>query len=81
MRWGSMVATNAKNVFCWGIFSVFQGSMSLFARSSRLIIGAVRSASNTARSQVFLDIKIGETPAGKITIEVSFSDCKAKYRY
>ncbi|EPB79253.1 peptidyl-prolyl cis-trans isomerase, cyclophilin-type [Ancylostoma ceylanicum] len=48
-----------------------RGSMSLFSRSSRFLLGAVRSASNAAaRSQVFLDVKIGDTPAGKITIEL-----------
>ncbi|RCN36341.1 peptidyl-prolyl cis-trans isomerase, cyclophilin-type [Ancylostoma caninum] len=52
--------------------------MSLFARSSRLLIGAVRSTSNAAtRSQVFLDVKIGDTPAGKITIEL-FNDVVPK---
>ncbi|RCN33461.1 peptidyl-prolyl cis-trans isomerase, cyclophilin-type [Ancylostoma caninum] len=55
-----------------------RGSMSLFARSSRFLIGAVRSTSNAAtRSQVFLDVKIGDTPAGKITIEL-FNDIVPK---
>ncbi|KAL6741628.1 hypothetical protein Aduo_014863 [Ancylostoma duodenale] len=52
--------------------------MSLFARSSRFLLGAVRSASNAAaRTQVFLDVKIGDTPAGKITIEL-FNDVVPK---
>ncbi|KIH46464.1 peptidyl-prolyl cis-trans isomerase, cyclophilin-type [Ancylostoma duodenale] len=55
-----------------------RGSMSLFARSSRFLLGVVRSASNAAaRSQVFLDVKIGDTPAGKITIEL-FNDVVPK---
>ncbi|ETN70821.1 peptidyl-prolyl cis-trans isomerase A [Necator americanus] len=51
--------------------------MSLFSRSSRFLVGAIRSASNAARSQVFLDVKIGDTPAGKITIEL-FNDVVPK---
>ncbi|VDN21075.1 unnamed protein product [Cylicostephanus goldi] len=51
--------------------------MSLFSRSSRLIYSAVRNASNAARSKVFLDVNIGDKPAGKITIEL-FSDVVPK---
>ncbi|CAJ0591531.1 unnamed protein product [Cylicocyclus nassatus] len=51
--------------------------MSLFTRSSRIIVSAVRNASNAARSKVFLDVNIGDKPAGKITIEL-FNDVVPK---
>ncbi|KHJ83952.1 peptidyl-prolyl cis-trans isomerase, cyclophilin-type [Oesophagostomum dentatum] len=51
--------------------------MGLLARSSRLIYGAVRNLSSKDRLKVFLDVKIGENPAGKITIEL-FNDVVPK---
>ncbi|KHJ83216.1 peptidyl-prolyl cis-trans isomerase, cyclophilin-type [Oesophagostomum dentatum] len=51
--------------------------MGFLARSSRFIYGVVRSPSTKDRLKVFLDVKIGENPAGKITIEL-FNDVVPK---
>ncbi|PIO55665.1 peptidyl-prolyl cis-trans isomerase, cyclophilin-type, partial [Teladorsagia circumcincta] len=44
---------------------------------SRFLFNAVRFASNSGRSHVFLDVNIGDTHAGKITIEL-FNDVVPK---
>ncbi|KAK6057241.1 peptidyl-prolyl cis-trans isomerase, cyclophilin-type [Cooperia oncophora] len=44
---------------------------------SRFLINAIRYASSSARSRVFLDVNIGDTHAGKITIEL-FNDVVPK---
>ncbi|KAJ1356908.1 Cyanate hydratase [Parelaphostrongylus tenuis] len=50
----------------------------LFLRSySHGFVNTIRSASNAARSHVYLDVKIGESPAGKITVEL-FNDVVPK---
>uniref|UniRef100_A0A1I7XKG8 Peptidyl-prolyl cis-trans isomerase n=1 Tax=Heterorhabditis bacteriophora TaxID=37862 RepID=A0A1I7XKG8_HETBA len=51
--------------------------MKFLLQSSRIVSGAIRMASNITRSKVFLDVKIGEKPAGKITIEL-FNDVVPK---
>ncbi|WKY11809.1 hypothetical protein Q1695_003408 [Nippostrongylus brasiliensis] len=51
--------------------------MPAFLRSSQVLFAVARNASKAARSKVFLDVNIGNTPAGKIEIEL-FNDVVPK---